>query len=64
MINHIGWITDVFNWGRRAEQFFGARRNNRAGMLFIVLAIGVGIGFSAYSLIREREYGMQQINKH
>ncbi|WP_332697868.1 hypothetical protein [Halalkalibacter lacteus] len=63
MINHIGWITAVFNSGRRTQQLFGARRNNRGGMLFSVFGLGLGIGATAYSLIRGRENGMQQMNQ-
>ncbi|MFC0471453.1 hypothetical protein ACFFHM_13375 [Halalkalibacter kiskunsagensis] len=61
MLNHIRWIRTVFNSGRRTQQLFGARRNNRGGMLFSVL--GLGIGATAYSLLRGRENGMQQMNQ-
>jgi hypothetical protein len=61
MMNYFRWIPAVFNSGRRTQQLFRARRNNRDGMLFSVL--GLGIGAAAYSLIRRRENGMQQMNQ-
>jgi hypothetical protein len=60
MINHIGWIRSVFNWGRRTQQIFGARRNNGGGVMFSIL--GIGIGAVAYSLLTNRENRLQPIS--
>ncbi|MCL7749490.1 hypothetical protein [Halalkalibacter alkaliphilus] len=61
MINHIGWIRSVFNWGRRTQQIFGDRRNNGGGLMFSIL--GIGIGAAAYSLLTNRENGIQPLKQ-
>lgn len=57
-MNNIRWITGLFNSGRRTQQYFGNRRNNRGGMLLSLL--GLGIGATVYSIVRGRDNGRMQ----